>query len=111
MNSFLTKFHSIPVEEKKILTKKKLWAFAGDDMSKKIMITFHETAPRKERRKITNKEIPPKNKKYFSGQKKRPLFESRMEHEMYVVLCGDPSIVIKEFKLIIFFVLISSFFS
>lgn len=25
-----------------------------------------------------------------------------MEHEMNVVLCGDPSIIIKEFKLIIF---------
>lgn len=85
MNSFLTKFHSIPVEEKKILTKKKLWAFAGDDMSKKIMITFHETAPRKERRKITNKEIPPKNKKYFSGQKKKTFV--RVENGTRDVCC------------------------
>lgn len=67
------------------------------------MITFHETAPRMKRRKNNQQRNSTKKKeRYFSlGFLVRPLFK-RMEHEMNVVLCGDSSIIIKEFKLIIF---------
>lgn len=66
-------------------------------MSKKVMITFYEERKNNQQRNSTK------------NQTNEPLFI--LEWNTRFVLCGYPSIIIKEFKLIIFSILISSYFS
>lgn len=60
-------------------------------MSKKVMITFYEERKNNQQRNSTKKK---------RNETNEPLFI--LEWNTRFVLCGYPSIIIKEFKLIIF---------